>query len=100
MYQKAIVGKKKRYCFFENSQLIKIRSKYPLDLKAYLDLKLGHKMGRDVTKTVFGVCEQHKRRSACAYAQSDQRLCFSLFGKYHIQTCYKWNFNFLDSPCN
>ena len=46
------------------------------------------------------VCEQQRRRAACASAQSDQRLCFSRFGKYHIQTCYKRNFNFLASPCN
>ena len=25
-------------------------------------------------------CEQQRRRSACAYAQSDQRLCCSLLG--------------------
>ena len=46
------------------------------------------------------VCEQQRRRPACASAQSDQRLCFSRFGKYHIQTCYKPNFNFLAGPCN
>ena len=32
----------------------------------------------------YGVCEQHRRRPACASAQSDQRLCYSPFGKYHI----------------
>ena len=31
-----------------------------------------------------GGCEQHQRRPACASAQSDQRLCYSLFEKYHI----------------
>ena len=30
-------------------------------------------------------------------AQSDQRIFYSLIGKYHIQTCYLWNFNFLGS---
>ena len=30
-----------------------------------------------------GVCE-HRRRPACAFAQSDQRLCSSRFGKMHI----------------
>ena len=29
-------------------------------------------------KPVFAVCEQQRRRSACASAQSDQRLCCSL----------------------
>ena len=32
----------------------------------------------------LGVCEQQKRRPACAPAQSDQRLCYSLIVKYHI----------------
>ena len=31
-----------------------------------------------------GVGEQHRRRSDCAYAQSDQHLCYSLLVKYHI----------------
>ena len=30
------------------------------------------------------VCEQQRRILACASAQSDQRLCYSLIGKYHI----------------
>ena len=30
------------------------------------------------------VCGQHRRRPACASAQSDQRLCYSLFGKFHM----------------
>ena len=47
-----------------------------------------------------GVCKQHRRRPACVSAQSDQRLCYSLFRKYHMQTCYRWNFNFLASLCN
>ena len=36
-----------------------------------------------------GVCKQHRRRPACASAQSDQRLCYSRFGKYHTKTCYR-----------
>ena len=32
----------------------------------------------------WGVCEQHRCRPTCASAQSDQRLCYSRFGKYHI----------------
>ena len=46
------------------------------------------------------VCEQQKRRPACASAQSDQRLCYSLNGMYNISTCYKRNFNFLASLCS
>ena len=30
------------------------------------------------------VCEQHRRRPACATTQSHQRLCHSGFGKYHM----------------
>ena len=30
------------------------------------------------------VCEQHKRRPACASVQTDQHLCYLLIGKYHI----------------
>ena len=41
-----------------------------------------------------GGCEQHRRRPACASAQSDQRLCCSLFRKFHMLTCYGWNFIF------
>ena len=45
---------------------------------------LNHKMGLDARKPVFGVCEQHRRRPACASAQPDQCLCYSLIEKYHI----------------
>ena len=31
-----------------------------------------------------GVCEQHRRRPACASAHTDQRLCYLPFGKYHM----------------
>ena len=47
-----------------------------------------------------GVCEQHRRRPACASAQTDQRLFYSLIEKYHISTCYERNFNFLASLCS
>ena len=33
-------------------------------------------------------------------AQSGQRLCHSVIGKYHIQTCYTQIFNVLDSLCS
>ena len=48
----------------------------------------------------LGVCEQHRSRPACASAQSDQRLFYWLFGKYHMFTCYRWNFNILASLCS
>ena len=43
------------------------------------------------------VCEQQRRRPACASAQSDQRLGYLRFGKYHIWTCNERTFNFLAS---
>ena len=30
------------------------------------------------------VYEQQRHRPACASMQSDQRLCYSLIGKYHV----------------
>ena len=39
----------------------------------------------------LSICEQQRRRPACAFAQTDQRLCFSLFGEYDINTCYQEN---------
>ena len=57
-------------------------------------------LGLDAKKPVFVVCEQHRRRPACAFAQSDQLLCDSLFEKYHMLTCYRRNFNLLASLCS
>ena len=52
------------------------------------------------TRPVFGVCEQHRRRPACASAQSDQCLCYSHFEKYHNYTCFEQIFNYLASHCS
>ena len=46
------------------------------------------------------VCEQQRRRPACESAQSDQRLCYSLNGKYQSCTCIKRSFHFLASLCS
>ena len=58
-------------------------------------------MSLDARKPAFGGfhCEQHRRRPACAFAQSDQRLCYSRFRKYHIWDCYKRDFIFLAILC-
>ena len=37
---------------------------------------------------------------ANAFTQSDWRLCYSFTGKYHINTCFKQNFNILASLCS
>ena len=47
-----------------------------------------------------GGCKQQRRRLAWSSAQSDQHHCYSLNGKYHIQTCYEQNFKFLASLCS
>ena len=45
------------------------------------------------------ICEQQRRRSACASAQSDQRLCCSLLRWYNISRFYSRNFKTLASFC-
>ena len=47
-----------------------------------------------------GVCEKQRRRPACASAQSDQRLCYSLSGEHSSQACSMQNFTFLASLCS
>ena len=39
-------------------------------------------IGHDGRQPDFVACEQQKRRPACAFAQSDQHLCYSVSGKY------------------
>ena len=43
----------------------------------------------------YVICEQQRRSSACASAQSDQRLCFSLLRLYNISRVYSRNFETL-----
>ena len=51
-------------------------------------------IGPSCDKTCFGgVCEQQRRRTACAFTQSDQRLSYSPIEEYHIDTGYDQNFN-------
>ena len=50
-------------------------------------------------KTCFALCEQQRRRSACASAQSDQHLCCSLPGQY-MYNIYIQNFKPLASFCD
>ena len=48
----------------------------------------------------YVICEQQRRRSACASAQSDQRLCCSLLRYYNISRFYSRNFKPLASFCS
>ena len=51
-------------------------------------------------QAVFWVREQQRHRPACTFVQTDQHLCYLLFGKYHIQTFYKQNFAFPSCFCS
>ena len=48
-------------------------------------------------KPIYAICEQQKRRSDCASAQSDQHLCCSVPRKYNISSFYIRNFKPLAS---
>ena len=49
-------------------------------------------MSHVIRKPVNGICEQQRCRSACASAQSDQRLCCSLPWWYNRSSFYIRNF--------
>ena len=51
-------------------------------------------------KPVYAICEQQRRRSACASAQSDQHICCSLPRKYNTSSFYIRNIKPLDSLCS
>ena len=60
---------------------------HPVDGPKIIQAKYSYKttyMGLDIRKPVFGVPEQHSHQPACESVQTDQSLCFSLIGKYHI----------------
>ena len=48
-------------------------------------------------KPVYDIYEQERRRTACAFAQSDQRLCSSLPGSYNTSSFCMQNFKPLPS---
>ena len=49
-------------------------------------------MSHVIRKPVYAICEQQRRRSACASAQSDQRLCCSLPRQYKTSSFNIRNF--------
>ena len=49
-----------------------------------VDARYIYYMGLILRELSSGVCEQHRRSSACASAQSDQCLWYSHCGKYHM----------------
>ena len=48
----------------------------------------------------YTICEQQRRRSACASAQFDQHLCCSLLRQYDMYTCYIQSLKILASFCS
>ena len=62
--------------------------------------KLGFNWSLIIRKPVFSLCEQQRRRSTCASAQSDQRLYCSLPGQYNASTCYSRSFKTLACFCS
>ena len=48
----------------------------------------------------YAICEQQRRRSACASAQSDQRLCCSLQRQNDTSSFYIRNFKILAGLCS
>ena len=59
----------------------------------------GSNMSHVMRTPVLAICEQQRRRSACASAQSDQRLCCSLPRQYNTSSFYIRNFKHLPSFC-
>ena len=57
-------------------------------------------MSHVMRKPVFGICEQQRCRSACASAQSDQRLYCSLLRWYNTSSFYIRNFKPVASLCS
>ena len=84
-------------------QMPKILKNYPAckELQVGIYAKAGTWYGLWREKSLFkAIWGQQRHRPACASAQSDQHLCYSLIGKYHIQTCCERNFNFLATLCS
>ena len=84
---------------FNRSQLIYTVLKKSINLVSAGQRLIGHYLGLEMRKPVFVGCEQLRCRPACASAQSNQRLCYSLIIKYHIKACYEKKFKFLASFC-
>ena len=57
-------------------------------------------MGFAARKPDFVACEQQGRRPACASTQSDQRLYYSLSGRYNSLPYCVQSFNIIASLCS
>ena len=54
----------------------------------------------NLRKPDFVACKQLRRRQACVYAWTDQRLFYLFSVKHNRSTCYMQNFNFLAGRCS
>ena len=59
-----------------------------------------YSMSHIMRKPVYAICEQQRRRSACASTQSDQHLCCLLPGQYNISICHSRSFKTLADLCS
>ena len=71
-------------CHFMTGELIKQEHSCKILYIKDSCLEYPEHMGLYRRKPVLGACEQHRCRSDCISVQSDQHLCYSLIGKYHI----------------
>ena len=55
---------------------------------------------RSCENVSYAIWEQQRCRSACASAQSDQHLCFSLLRQYDTYTCFIKSFKIVTSFCS
>ena len=75
MFKKTIVENPKHF-FFVSVFILKFQ-KGTLHLLIKVTAINHFHMSHIMRKPVYAICEQHRRRSACASVQSDQRLCLS-----------------------
>ena len=69
-----------------NTKQIVVRGRLPGKIVILLQYKYNVQITWASTRETLSsvVCEQQRRRPACASAQSDQRIYYSLIGKYNI----------------
>ena len=78
-YEQRVVWDKKTINRQEHEILVLIAYAQKLSLNIHADIWTSTQ--ENISSEVF---KQHRRRPACASAQSDQPLFYSLFGKYYI----------------
>ena len=65
-----------------------------------LFMSSNYKWARPWENVSYAICEQQRRRSACASAQSDQHLCCSLPRQNDNSSLYIRNFKIVAGPCS